>query len=131
MAKLKRAVGLVSRDPVVLLVDDEPTYLESLVCLLSREALHIKQARSGLHALEVLQSQEVDVVVADYWMIGMDGITLLNEVQRLYPETRRVLLTGAPDSEIVLEAKAHKVLTKDMRPELIRQSILRAARRKP
>jgi len=130
MAKLKRALGQVARELVVLLVDDEPAYLESIGQLLSRDPVRLRHARSGLHALEILSSEDIALVVADYWMIGMDGVTLLNEVQRLYPSVGRVLLTGAPDSEIVVEAKAHKVLTKNMRPELIRQSILREARRK-
>ncbi len=128
-AKLKAVTPPSSDEPIVLLVDDEPHYLTSLGLLFSGEPVRLLKARSGLHALEALRGEPVAVIVADYWMDGMDGIQLLNEVLRLYPKTARVLLTGRPDSEIIVEGKAHKVLTKDMTPDLIRRVILREARR--
>lgn len=128
-AKLKAVTEPSLSDPVVLLVDDEPRYLASLGLLFSDAPIRILKARSGLHALDALKREPVAVVVADYWMDGMDGIQLLNEVQRLYPKIARVLLTGRPDSEIIVEGKAHKVLTKDMTPDLIRRVIVREAKR--
>lgn len=128
-AKLKTVTPPSSDEPVVLLVDDEPRYLASLSLLFTDEPVRLLRARSGLHALEAMKGVPVAVVVADYWMDGMDGIQLLNEVQRLYPLTYRVLLTGRPDSEIIVEGKAHKVLTKDMSPDLIRRVIVREAKR--
>ncbi len=128
-ANLKAVSALSSSEPVVLLVDDEPRYLASLSLLFTEDPVRLLRARSGLHALDAMKGVPVAVVVADYWMDGMDGIQLLNEVLRLYPLTGRVLLTGRPDSEIIVEAKGHKVLTKDMNPDLIRRVILREARR--
>lgn len=130
MGKKAASPSPVRSDPTVLLVDDEPRYLDSLVFLFGQDPVRLIKARSGLHALEMLKTEpKVAVVVSDYWMRGMDGVQLLNEVLRLYPAMGRVLLTGRADSEIVIEARAHKMLTKDMQPDLIRRVILREARR--
>lgn len=128
--KLKRAAGLApSSDPVVLLVDDEPIHLQLLSNLLARHSVRVLSAASGLHALDILKVESVALVVSDYWMRGMNGIQLLDEVKRLYPSIGRILLTGEPDAEIVVEAKGHKVLTKGMSPSLICRVIVREAGR--
>lgn len=115
-------------DPVVLFVDDEPDTLATYRFLFARDPIRILTAPSGLHALDILSKEEVHLVVSDYWMLGMDGIALLAEIHRRYPTMPRLLLTGEPDSEIVLEAGV-RVLTKGMDPDLIRRVILREARR--
>lgn len=125
----QRSEGVAPRnDPVVLFVDDEPDTLATYRWMFSRDPIRILTAPSGLHALEILAREEVHLVVSDFWMMGMDGIALLTEVHRLYPELPRLLLTGEPDSEIVLEAGV-RVLTKGMDPDLIRRVILREAKR--
>jgi|HubBroStandDraft_2_1064218.scaffolds.fasta_scaffold82066_4 response regulator RpfG family c-di-GMP phosphodiesterase len=129
MAKLKRAVGPAPSDIAVLLVDDSPLFLDSLSALLASADMRILTARSGLHALELLQQEPVSVVVADYYMPGMDGVTLLGEVARLFPGVGRVLMTGMPDADIVLEARGHRVLVKGMDPNLILRVIQREVRK--
>lgn len=124
----QRHKGKDPNEPVVLFVDDEPDTLESYRFLFARDPIQILTAPSGLHALEVLSRERVSLVVSDYWMLGMDGIRLLAEVKRLYPEVDRMLLTGEPDADIVLEAGV-RVLTKGTDPDIVRQVILRKARR--
>lgn len=125
----KKATVAAPSNPAVLLVDDDPSSLNSLGDLFEDDPVRILRAQSGLHALDLLRVEKVGVVVSDYWMRGMDGIQLLREIARLYPSVRRVLLTGLPDSDLVMEAREHKVLTKDMGAGLIRRVILREARR--
>lgn len=128
MATLKRAVGPAPSDAVVLVVDDSELFRESLRAFLSREPLRVLTVPSGLHALEILKVEPVAIVIADYWMPGMDGVTLLNEIERLYPRVGRILMTGAPDADIVVGAQGHRVLVKGMDPDLILRVILRAVR---
>lgn len=126
---IERSEGSLPSDPVVLFVDDEEAALKSFRRFFARDPIVVRTASSGLHALDLLAQEPVHLVVADYWMKeGMDGIALLAEVGRLYPEMSRLLFTGRPDSEIVLEAGV-RVLTKDMDPGLIRRVILREAKR--
>lgn len=128
MVTLKHAAEQSSGEPCVLFVDDDPDTLVLYEHLFSRGPIRVLTAPSGLHALEILSKEKVSVVVSDYWMTGMDGIALLAEVERLYPEIQRLLLTGEPDSDIVLEAGV-RVLTKGMDPGLIQRVILREAKR--
>jgi|ERR1043166_1044788 DNA-binding NtrC family response regulator len=124
-----RSEGPNPSDPVVLFVDDEETARSTFRRLFAHEPIVILTAASGLAALDLLAGRSVNLVVSDYWMRGMHGIAFLGEVGRLYPGLPRLLFTGLPDSQIVLDAGV-RVLTKDMDPGLIRRVILREARRR-
>ena len=132
MSPPKPKILLPSRsknDAAVLFVDDEPDALSAYERLFRAE-VRVLTAQSGLHALELLKQHRVAVVVSDYWMTGMHGIALLNEVRNLYPEVGRILLTGLPDADLVIEARQHHhVLTKAMAPSLVRRVILREVKR--
>jgi DNA-binding NtrC family response regulator len=113
----------------VLFVDDEPGTLTTYRLLFTHSPIQIVTARSGLHGLDLLAKRsDIALVVSDYWMTGMDGIAFLTEVHRRFPLLPRILLTGEPDAEIVLEAGV-RVLTKGMDPNLIRRVIVREAQR--
>src|SRR3990167_8917807 len=78
----------------VLLVDDEENILSSLRRVLRGEGYNVQIANGGEQALQILRSQPIDLVISDARMPGMDGATLLAEVQKHWPETMRILLTG-------------------------------------
>ena len=115
--------------PVVLFVDDEPTAIVAFERLFRGEGIKILTAPSALHAFDILKRELVHLVVSDYLLPGMLGTALLDEVARQYPNTGRMILTGVADSDMVVEAKRHQVLTKDMHPPLIRRMVLREVRR--
>lgn len=71
-----------------------------------------------------------DVIVSDYRMPGMDGVTLLERVREEHPGTVRIVLTGDIDQGPALRstAVAHQCLTKPCQPELIAAALDRAAR---
>lgn len=127
---MAKPAGMPS-DPIVLFVDDHPDTLELYELMFHGEAVRVMTAPSGLHAIQILarHSDEIVEVVSDYEMPGMNGIDLLDLVRAKYPQINRVLLTGIADSDIVLEAKEHKVLTKGLDHELIKRAILRRAKR--
>ena len=126
--KVSSLSGAVQARPTVLFVDDSEEILASLKRLFAHEPIRIVTAPSGLHALRVLLSEPVHLVVSDYAMSGMNGNALLHEVGRLYPLIGRILLTGVADSELVLDTPC-RVLTKGMDPGLVRHAIVRAAYR--
>ncbi len=115
----------------MLFVDDDPDQLDLYEQLFSHKPIRVLTSPSGLHALDVLthHSEPIAVVVSDYHMLGMNGVVLLDTVLARWPNIGRILLTGAPDSEIVLEARQHKVLTKGMDAALISRVIVREAKR--
>ena len=90
--------------PRVLFVDDEISVLDGLRRKLSLQEEHWQMlfASSGGAALEIMERQPVDVVVADMRMPGMDGAALLGEVRRRFPATIRFILSGFADRESLL-----------------------------
>ena len=82
-------------NPLVLLVDDEVPFVETMTKRLERRALVVNTAFSGKEALEVLgNNRNTDVVILDVKMPGMDGIETLGEIKRLFPLTEVIMLTG-------------------------------------
>jgi DNA-binding NtrC family response regulator len=81
--------------PRILFVDDEPMILKSLAATL-RKHFEVIAGNSGKEALEILAREPgFRVVVSDYRMPGMDGGVFLAEVRERFPETVRILLSGA------------------------------------
>lgn len=87
----------------ILFVDDEKDVLDAIVRQL-RKTYVVGTATSGRKALEKLESGDFMVVVSDLRMPGMDGITLLKEVRRLYPEITRIILSGDADLAAAIDA---------------------------
>jgi HD-like signal output (HDOD) protein/CheY-like chemotaxis protein len=90
----------------VLFVDDEPHLLAGLRRMLrsERDRWDIRFASSGSEALKMIEQSPVDAIVSDMRMPGMSGAELLAAVQRSYPSTARIILSGQSDRESVLAA---------------------------
>ncbi|MEO1227899.1 MAG: response regulator [Myxococcota bacterium] len=87
-------------EETIVIVDDEEMVLTSLDAYLSLETdYEVKTFSSALAALDYLQSGTVDLVISDYLMPEMDGITFLGKVRDLHPEAPRIILTGYADKE--------------------------------
>ena len=78
----------------MMLVDDEERFLSTTKKLLVRKGYDALTAISGIEALEILKSHNVDVVILDVKMPGMDGITVLKEIKRRFPVVEVIMLTG-------------------------------------
>ena len=88
----------------VLLVDDEKLVLSSLRRLLRRESFEVVTCESGPEGIEYLeQGHEVDVILSDYKMPGMNGVEFLREIAPRWPAVKRCMLTAQADRN-VLEA---------------------------
>lgn len=88
----------------ILLVDDEPNILKSLVRIFRKENYQITTAESGKEALEILGKESFHLIISDHQMPGMTGSELLQKVRELYPETIRIMLTGHADTSAILGA---------------------------
>jgi DNA-binding NarL/FixJ family response regulator len=113
--------------PVVLIVDDEPSVVETLAVALRTQPYMILTATSARQAIELLAQQRVDVIVADELMPGMSGSQLLALVRTQYPEVMRLVLTGQGTVESAIrsinEAGVHRYLTKPCPIPVIRAAI--------
>ncbi len=78
----------------VLVVDDEPDFLETLVKRLKRRKVDASGVSSGVEAMQLLEREHFDVVILDIRMPGMDGLETLREMKRKRPLMEVILLTG-------------------------------------
>jgi DNA-binding NtrC family response regulator len=89
----------------VMIVDDEPMVAGALRGFLELETSYRVITHHSPHAaLEALSAEHVDVIVSDYMMPGMDGITFLRHARDVRPLTTRILLTGYADKENAIRA---------------------------
>ncbi|HSF17701.1 MAG TPA: response regulator [Vicinamibacteria bacterium] len=94
-----------SNIPVIVLVDDEDMVVTSIRSFLTLETDYdVKGFTSPSKALEFIQSNRVDVVISDYLMPDLDGISFLAKVKEIQPQATRILLTGYADKENAIKA---------------------------
>ena len=71
--------------------------------------------------MPLLRQGPVDLIISDYKMPGMDGITFLKHAEQVQPKTPKVLLTAFPKLDLAIEAinevQVAKFLTKPIPPD--------------
>ena len=89
----------------VIVVDDEPMVAAALRSFLQLETSYeVETFTKPAAALEAVQAQHAHVVIADYMMPEMDGITFLKQVREVRPLASRILLTGYADKDNAIRA---------------------------
>jgi len=117
----------------LLLVDDEPHFVETMARRLTKKGYNIKTAYSGHDALALLEKQSnINVVILDIKMPDMDGIETLKEIKKRYPLIEIILLTGHATVDTVLKGMklgAFDVLMKPCDLDQIEPKLAEAADR--
>jgi CheY-like chemotaxis protein len=115
-----------SERPVVLYVDDVNTNLMLFKASFEKD-YSILLAESGSHALDILNDQPVNVIVADQRMPEITGSELLAIVAEKYPDIMRFMITAHTDYETVVEAinkgRLYGFFNKPYKIQDIRQAI--------
>ncbi len=89
----------------IVIVDDEEMVLTSISSFLSLETTYdVSTFLSAKEAITFVQENDVDLVISDYLMPEMDGISFLAEVRGIKPEIPRIILTGYADKENAIKA---------------------------
>jgi two-component system nitrogen regulation response regulator NtrX len=88
----------------ILIVDDEISILQSLNGILADEGYAVVQASSGEEGLEKAGKDQPDLILLDIWMPGVDGMTVLDEVKRLYPLLPVIIISGHGTIETAVKA---------------------------
>jgi len=88
----------------VLVVDDEKNQREIYTLILEDDGYQVTTAQSGEQALRFARESQFDLVLTDYMMTGMDGLTLLNELLKIDPSIIVVMMTAHGSVESVKEA---------------------------
>jgi CheY-like chemotaxis protein len=80
--------------PTVLVVDDEPLVLDVLAEILAVPGYRVVTARDGYEALRVLADRDVDLMITDIKMPGLDGRQLGIEAKLMRPHLHILYITG-------------------------------------
>lgn len=117
----------------VILIDDEPQFVEVLAERLEARGFSVQTALSGDQGLTKLQEQEADVVILDVQMPGRDGVETLREIKGIKPLVEVIMLTGHATIESGIQGLklgAYDYLMKPTDTEDLVAKILRAYARK-
>lgn len=89
----------------ILLVDDEVDFVEMLSMRLQEAGEKVTPAYNGEECLKVLEKEkdQIDVVILDIRMPGMDGIEVLREIKNRFPLIEVIMLTGHGTTESAVE----------------------------
>ncbi|MCD6013060.1 MAG: response regulator containing a CheY-like receiver domain and an DNA-binding domain [Flavipsychrobacter sp.] len=89
----------------IVLADDHAIVLDGIQALLAAHpSIHVvSKVSDGTEALEVLKNETVDMVLTDYSMDGMDGLALVQNVKKLYPHIKIIMLSMHDEPSIVQE----------------------------
>ncbi len=86
----------------LLIVDDEPIVRELCACALSE--FRIWLAENGIEALQILETEEVDIILSDVMMPNLNGLELLQKIKNRRPDQAFILMNGYSDKDLILEA---------------------------
>ena len=100
---------------IVCLVDDDPAVLKSVARLLTSDGLSVRAFSEPISFLHHVQACRVPLVILDIWMEQMTGLEVQAHLRALSPETKVIIITGAPDvtaQRIALQAGAFRFFSK-------------------
>ncbi len=115
----------------VLVLDDEPIVGKRLKPALEKDGYVVEVFEDGRSALARLGEKEFDIVVTDVRMDEVDGIQVLEAVQRMSTRTKVIIITGYATVELAREALAKGAfdfIAKPFKPQDLRAVIEKAAR---
>lgn len=107
-----------SEPPSILLVDDNPDFLEVLEAFFRKKGYRVQTARNGIEALREFKRRPADVVVLDLKMPELDGIGTLRALRTLNPLAEIIVLTGYGTKDAAIESlrfRAYDFLEKPLR----------------
>lgn len=117
----------------LLLVDDEEEFVKALAERLKMRDLRSDTVLDGEEALSFVEDQEPDVMVLDLKMPGIDGMEVLRQVRKAYPNIQVIILTGHGTEKHEEEAKrlgAFDYLEKPVNLDVLVKKMKAAYRRK-
>jgi len=120
--------------PFIMLVDDEVPFLKTISKRLEKRNIKTILAFSGEEGLETLKTNpELDVIVLDVKMPGIDGLETLKEIKKIFPLTEVIMLTGHATMESAIEGMklgAYDYLMKPCDIDILVDKALSAAKKK-
>jgi two-component system, NtrC family, nitrogen regulation response regulator NtrX len=101
----------------ILVIDDDKTIIDIISQLLARFDFEVMCADNGYSGLSLFTKRQCDIVLTDYDMPGMDGITVAHHIKEKSPDTPVILMTGHDRASIrdqIENSKVDQVLFKPL-----------------
>ena len=95
---------MIAERPTVLVVDDDRNTRETLTRGLKREGYDILTAEDGSKAVPILQERDVDLVITDYKMPGMDGLRLASTAAVVRPSAAVIMISAFANVDTAVSA---------------------------
>lgn len=117
----------------ILLVDDEEDFVKTISQRMQRRGQESDIALSGEQALSRIEQEVPDVVLLDLKMPGIDGMEVLRQIKKAYPEVQVIILTGHGSEKIEKEVRtlgAFEYLQKPTKIDTIMEKIKLAFKEK-
>ena len=95
---------MTNSEKKILVVDDEENARIGLSKLLAQEGYLVDSVSNGFEALTYLRQNEVNLIVTDINMPGMNGITFLKELNKSHPKSNVIMITAYGGVESYIEA---------------------------
>ncbi|MGF1573916.1 MAG: HD domain-containing phosphohydrolase [Sumerlaeia bacterium] len=118
---------------LVYVVDDEEAVCKMLARFLERSGYKVKTLLSGLNAVQEMRKDHPIAIISDIRMPDMDGLELLGQVMSFDPDMVVILMTGAPNMQITIEALragATDFLSKPLDMKFLRGSLIKGVERR-
>ncbi len=90
--------------PKILIVDDEKSIRKTMREILEYESYQVDEAENGMDGLNKLRDEPYDIVLLDIKMPKMDGMEVLEEAQKIVPDTPVIMISGHGTVESAVEA---------------------------
>lgn len=117
-----------SKKESILVVDDSPDTLEVLQRNLASKGYRVFTAPRAVEAIRILESSLIDLVITDFKMPEVDGLSLVRHIHENFKDTEVMMITGYPSIEGAVEAVktgAEEYLTKPFIDEELLSAVKR------
>ena len=113
----------------ILVIDDDKLVRKVFKLTLSKEGYNVLEAEDGRQGLQLIKSEQPDLVLTDFQMPGINGLEVIAEITRLKLNIPVIMLTGYGDVSLTIKSiqkGAYEFLEKPTKPELLKSTVRKA-----
>jgi DNA-binding NtrC family response regulator len=87
----------------IMLVEDDPWIRDALCLAFRNEGCHLVAFDNATEAVEAVKREQFDIIISDYWLPDMDGLSFLRLAGNHRPEVVKIIITAYPTSQVNYE----------------------------
>jgi DNA-binding NtrC family response regulator len=93
----------------ILIVDDEPSVVYTLKCILEKVGYRISTAANTPEMVASLNTEPIDVIICDLGLNDENGTKVLEKARELQPEVGQIMLTGYAPQDVIDELESQGI----------------------